>query len=98
LGGGDSGGAAGLLGAPSALELLITANDDRHARWRGGETATPPTFTLMEGMEGARDILLLVVCKGERRGFPLLCSWKEGNGGKGMRGEGLDTRTQPRCG
>lgn len=52
-GGGDRGGAAGLLG-PSALELLITAND-LHARWGGGG-ATRPTFTLMDGMEGAKDI------------------------------------------
>ena len=53
-GGGDSGGAAGLRMGPSALELLITTKD-RHARC-GGATETAPTFTLMEGMDGARDI------------------------------------------
>lgn len=53
-GGGDSGGAAGLRMGPSALELLITAKD-RHARC-GGATETAPTFTLIEGMYGARDI------------------------------------------
>jgi hypothetical protein len=55
-GGGDSGGAVGLLG-PSAPELLITAKD-LHARYGGGG-ATRPTFTLMEGMEGAKDIASL---------------------------------------
>jgi hypothetical protein len=54
FGGGDSGGAAGLRMGPSALELLTTAKD-RHARC-GGATETGPTFTLMEGMDGARDI------------------------------------------
>jgi hypothetical protein len=48
---------------PSALELLITANDDRHARC-GGAAETPPTFTLIEGMDGARDIAAsLELCK-----------------------------------
>lgn len=53
-GGGDSGGAAGLRMGPSALEFLITAKD-RHARC-GGATETLPTFTLIEGMDGAKDI------------------------------------------
>jgi hypothetical protein len=51
-GGGDSGGAAGLLMGPSALEPLITAND---LRTRCGG-ATLPTFTLIEGSDGAKDI------------------------------------------
>jgi hypothetical protein len=95
-GGGDSGGAVGLLG-PSAPELLITAKD-LHARYGGGG-ATRPTFTLMEGMEGAKDIASLEL-------LGVVGSWmaarnrqrdgggEERKGGKeGMRGEGLDTHT-----
>lgn len=98
-GGGDSGGAAGLLG-PSALELLITAND-LHARYGGGGT-TRPTFTLMEGMEGAKDIAWfelpgVLVCllegrKEQRDGG------EEVGGKEGTRGEGLDTHRRGRCG
>lgn len=94
-GGGDSGGAAGLRMGPSALELLITAKD-RHARC-GGATETAPTFTLMEGMDGARDIAAALELCSKR--WLALVSWEGMNreetreGKEGTRGEGLDTHT-----
>jgi hypothetical protein len=94
-GGGDSGGADGLLG-PSALELRITAKD-LHARYEDGGT-TRPTFTLMEGMEGAKDIASFEL-------LGVVGSWKEqrdrgeGNGREGV--EKIWTHTtlgRARCG
>jgi hypothetical protein len=80
-GGGESGGAAGLRMGPSALELLITANDARYARCEGA-TETPPTFTLMEGMDGAKDIAAsLELCKSRPAGS--FVSWeREGEEGR----------------
>jgi hypothetical protein len=98
-GGGDSGGAAGLRMGPSALELLITAKD-RHARC-GGATETAPTFTLMEGMDGARDIAAALEL---RKRCLALVSWEVMNreemegGREGTRGECWDTHPRSRCG
>jgi hypothetical protein len=86
--GGDSGGATGLRMGPSALEFLITANDDRYEQC-GGATETPPTFTLMEGMEGAKDIAAsLELCKSRPAGS--FVSWeREGEeGGNAWRRPG----------
>jgi hypothetical protein len=98
-GGGDSGGAAGLRMGPSALELLITAKD-RHARC-GGATETAPTFTLIEGMDGARDIAAALEL---RKRCLALVSWEVMNreemegGREGTRGECWDTHPRSRCG